>query len=333
MVARFPHNTQLEKILHDISTRYEVQRKNRMNLRLEDRDLDTLRIFSAPSSYFTRSTVIVTAATKNKVSFVQNLWCSVKNRSDRELVVAALDEDVVEELKSGEIPVLFSFLGLNKYSSTDASRFNTESFNFVSKLKLNVVLEILKAGYNVVFSDVDVLWCSDVVNHVEKYALENGQIVIQNDARREKGSLNLNSGFYFAASKPEVIDFFQSLYRFATREENQNINDQKAFIIEACKSERGENWEYLRKDGVYARACRWSKILNIVTLPFNLYLNGGAILNETSIHMRGDNFIRSMCSNRSIYLWHNNWCGSNKKKKIFEKYGLWLIGNEKCLKL
>lgn len=69
--------------------------------------------------------------------------------------------------------------------SFDDCHFGTECFQRVTKVKSRIVLQILKLGYNVLLSDVDVYWFNNPLPYLLSFG--PGTLVAQSDEYNETG--------------------------------------------------------------------------------------------------------------------------------------------------
>ncbi|PXF41964.1 Beta-arabinofuranosyltransferase RAY1 [Gracilariopsis chorda] len=297
---------------------------------LSESDKNVLVQNSIPSAG-SGATVIVTAATFNYMDFLRNLRCTIKRSTPHEVVVFPLDMKTSKALKDENIPQISRFVKYNKYENRKTSEFNSLGFNYVSKLKLLVVQEVLRAGINVIYTDLDIIWCKDPVSHLLKYVNNTVDIAIQNDASRDSGKRNLNSGFYFARTSPRILRFYKTLLKYAF--ENEGINDQKSFIRIACTvAGPGKDLPFQSVREGEVRVCRWDKLVTLFALPLSLYPNGASFHDTTRMYQLPKGKILSMCQKKDIYIWHNNWSSANDKKTRFIAHKLWMIDDKsgKC---
>lgn len=84
--------------------------------------------------------------------------------------------------------------------AVDASRdlaYGSKEFRKVTKLKSQVVLEILRMGYDVIWTDTDIAWFQ---NPLPLLASMESDFVVQSNAPSTEadanGPLRINSGFY-----------------------------------------------------------------------------------------------------------------------------------------
>lgn len=83
------------------------------------------------------------------------------------------------------LPVFKSRITMNV--SRNECHFGTQCFQKVTKMKSRTVLEILKLGYHVLFSDVDVYWFQDPSQ--ELMAFGPGHMCAQTDQWNASGML------------------------------------------------------------------------------------------------------------------------------------------------
>ena len=102
-------------------------------------------------------------------------------------------------------------MGLLFQSSIDVSlqdhAYRTEGFKKITKLKAAVVLEILRRGNDVSWTDVDIAFFKNPIPALQKLKHD---FVIQSNAPWPKeqaanGAFRINSGFYRVRSNPIVI--------------------------------------------------------------------------------------------------------------------------------
>ena len=113
----------------------------------------------------------------------------------------------------------FQGLGGSGFNSSLCG-FGTHCFKSITKLKSRLVLQVLKLGYNVLWSDVDIVWFKDPLPEFE--ATGPGTFPVQSDMSRPRypnnggnGSLMpggaINSGFYIARAEPNIIEAFKAI--------------------------------------------------------------------------------------------------------------------------
>lgn len=114
--------------------------------------------------YNLEKTVFVTAANHGFLNHLMNFYCFVEKLKLKVLVVS-LDEEIDKYLASHNSSYIVSyFLGGEsgkEQVQTGAASFRSEQFNLMTLRKKHVVLNILKEGYDVMFSDTDVALLGD----------------------------------------------------------------------------------------------------------------------------------------------------------------------------
>ncbi|CAI0463478.1 unnamed protein product [Linum tenue] len=106
--------------------------------------------------------------------------------------------------------------------------FGTKCFQKVTKVKSRIVLQILKMGYNVLLSDVDVYWFENPLQYVRSFGPTT--LVAQSDEYNQTGPINLprrlNSGFYFARSNAPTIAAIEKVVNHAS---TSTLSEQPSF--------------------------------------------------------------------------------------------------------
>lgn len=74
--------------------------------------------------------------------------------------------------------------------SYDNCHFGSDCFLNVTKVKSRLVLQILKLGYNVLLSDVDVYWFRNPLPFLHSFG--PSVLVVQSDEYKETGNLKSN---------------------------------------------------------------------------------------------------------------------------------------------
>ena len=76
----------------------------------------------------------------------------------------------------------------SQINTNEASKFYSDDFKLKTSIKIKIITAALKLGFQVLFTDVDVVFLRDPIPHLTSYILAD--LVIQNDT-----SSGLNSGF------------------------------------------------------------------------------------------------------------------------------------------
>ncbi|KAK3135097.1 hypothetical protein QOZ80_5BG0414520 [Eleusine coracana subsp. coracana] len=197
-----------------------------------------------------------------------------------------------------------------KNVSFDDCHFGTNCFQQVTKVKSRIVLEILKLGYNVLLSDVDVYWFHNPMPYL--YSLDPGTFIAQSDEYNETGPINLprrlNSGFYFARSDNATVTAMEMVVKHAT---NSGLSEQPSFYDVLC----GQDGAHRIGDDTCLEP---NTNLTVVFLKRDLFPNGAykGLWNNHDVH--------SICKELGCFVLHNNWINGRKKKLLHQmSSGLW----------
>ena len=157
--------------------------------------------------------VILSAATYEYIELFENLVCNLAEVGGKEhLVLVALDADVFTWAQNMHIEVVYD-KHISRERSLDPSqevRYGKSKYNDGTKLKSRATLQVLKAGYSVIFTDPDVVWFVNPLDMVKEY--ETKPFMIQTDSRNSTSLLgNLNSGLYFVQPVEAVVRAFEQI--------------------------------------------------------------------------------------------------------------------------
>jgi hypothetical protein len=104
-------------------------------------------------------TVTLVVVANNYREMLMSFVCRLKSLGVRNIIVGALDREMYQYASEQGLPV---FQDVFEGSiSPDECHFGTQCFRDVTKLKSRTVVKVLKLGYNVLMSDVDVIWFRD----------------------------------------------------------------------------------------------------------------------------------------------------------------------------
>lgn len=157
------------------------------------------------------NTLILTIASHDFGRLVKNWACHIKLLNVSNALIVALDRETLE---------LAQDLGMNTYfheyevldSDTSTSysigTFNTQSYNAIVYTKTFFQAMVLKAGIDLMFTDIDVPWTYDWSVQLRAFAIERSVQLL--------GQLNtpfgdVNVGFFLALSCPETVHIFSLL--------------------------------------------------------------------------------------------------------------------------
>ncbi|CAN6346206.1 unnamed protein product [Urochloa humidicola] len=226
--------------------------------------------------------------------------CRLRHLRVTNFIVCALDHETYEFSVLQGLPVFRDPLS-PKNVSFDDCHFGTKCFQQVTKVKSRIVLEILKLGYNVLLSDVDVYWFHNPVPFLYSL-LGPATFGAQSDEYSDTGPINLprrlNSGFYFACSDNATITVMQMIVKHAT---NSGLSEQPSFYDVMC----GKNGTNRISDD---RCLEPNTNLTVVFLNRDLFPSGA----YKGLWEKND--VQSACMELGCFILHNNWINGRKKK-------------------
>lgn len=199
-------------------------------------------------------------------------------------------------------------------AASEAQAFGTQGFRALTKLKSQQVLRILEAGYNVMWSDVDIFWNVNPIPGVLAEMRADGgdaDIGIQSNAppaeAAENGHRRINSGFYFAKSNAAAVDAFRQIVAHARQ---SKLSEQPSFYTVLC----GDEKQYVRG----SRACA-NTAIPVATrfLSREVYPNGAMV-----------DVVRGVtpAAPRGVAIVHFNWLeGHDAKVQSFVDASMWML--------
>ncbi|KAL3649796.1 hypothetical protein CASFOL_006199 [Castilleja foliolosa] len=245
--------------------------------------------------------------------------CRLRRLKVLNFLVCALDDEIYDFSVLQGLPVIKCSYPTTNISFDDC-HFGTKCFQKVTKVKSRTVLQILKLGYNVLLSDVDVYWFKNPLTYLSSF----GPAVLgaQSDEYNLTGPINLprrlNSGFYYAHSDNITIAALEKVVMHAA---NSNLSEQPSFYDTLC----GEGGSHRLGD---YQCLEPETNLLVHFLHRDLFPNGA---------YRGlweEKDTRKACMKMGCLVIHNNWI-SGRKKKLERQVlsGLWDydINDRMCL--
>lgn len=259
------------------------------------------------------NTIILSALNYGYRGIMMNWVCNMRHLGITNFVIAALDADVYKYAYTRSLPTYLEntiFAGLNSSIIADAS-YGSDSFKQLTKMKSRVVVRLLKEGYNVVWTDSDIIYFRNPLQDMWSY---NVDLVIQTNAPDNEpmnGRRRLNSGFYLARSNAPTIQAFEDIIKFASK---SRMSEQPCFYDVMC----GKEGQTAEGDDT----CRYNGIV-VKLLDRHVYPNG--ITDGIWDVPLGK--IPEMFPN--LFILHNNWVkGADGKRMRFEKHSFILYDKE-----
>ncbi|CAN8062256.1 unnamed protein product [Agarophyton chilense] len=259
------------------------------------------------------NTVILSALNYGYRGIMMNWVCNMRHLGITNFVIAALDADLYKFAYTRGLPTYLEntiFQGLNSSIISDAT-YGSDSFKQLTKMKSRVVVRILKEGFNVMWTDSDIIYFRNPLQDMWAY---HADLSIQTNAPDNEpmnGRRRLNSGFYLARSNPATIQAFEDIILFASK---SRMSEQPCFYDVMCGKEgqRAEGGDTCKYNGMIV------KLLNR-----HLYPNGITDgIWDTTPGKIPEKFPH-------LFILHNNWVkGADGKRDRFERHGFILYDRE-----
>lgn len=291
-----------------------------------------------------RRVVIVTAASHDVSHFVKNLRCFVRQTTKKDIVLFSLDSNMTKFAKREGIQRIdwhsikknHSFASIEKKLSNDSNPhlFGSQSFSSISLSKLDIVLQILRTGLDVIFTDVDIVWCKDIHKQFKQLLNKHPtfDIFMQSNTKSEGKLAQLNTGFYYVKSTPHVLRLFDGLIKASDKWNSRSGDDQTLFWGYACsggnnkgngngvtnmnEGKNGSNPQFL---------CQWNNgSVSIMFLPIKEFPNGASDPEGRSLVHIPKGYYRKVCKNKQLSIWHVNYCKGDMKERRLREQNVWI---------
>mmetsp|Transcript_21205 Transcript_21205/g.55302 ORF Transcript_21205/g.55302 Transcript_21205/m.55302 type:complete len:734 (+) Transcript_21205:388-2589(+) len=182
--------------------------------------------------------VILTGVSYNYRDMLMNFVCNLRRlKIFDSLVIAAWDEDMYRWGFQMGLPIFYFQTDVAVDVGRDLA-YGSKEFRKVTKLKSQVVLEILRMGYDVIWTDTDIAWLQ---NPLPKLAAMESDFVVQSNAPATEaaanGPLRINSGFYRIRSSPIAIAGLEAVVHHAA---NSRLTEQPSFYLVLCGGKDGK---------------------------------------------------------------------------------------------
>ena len=239
-------------------------------------------------------------------------------------------------------------------SATSDAAYGSDAFKKLTKLKSKLVLQVLEAGYSVVWSDVDITWFVHPFEALSEYMIPNGGIAIQSNApyvANDKypavpatgnpvetdtaaGYRRLNSGLYVAPNNNYVVAAFDAITKHAARSHTTEQPSFDAVLCENAPSQRHSTYcRYIREvptegtnaDGMSSAV--HTEIMKVTMLDRMTFPNGAILVgpkNENVYEIGRDQF--EIYTEKKLSCAHNNWITGEGKKQLRQvDRGWWFL--------
>ena len=299
--------------------------------------------------------VLLTAVNFGYREHLMNFKCNLDQFGMKHFVIAAMDHEMYEWGSQRGLPIYLASsanattAGLMKQARI-GGKFGSEGFRSLTKLKSVAVLDVLKAGYSVVWSDVDITWFNSPFEAFADFMKTGAGITIQSNApfiqnpnrtalphetvaKIEKTDnpaayRRLNSGLYVAPNNALVRSAFQEIVDHAA---TTKLSEQPSFdeiLCERAPSERSyASCTYRPKSLaqlVVSRGGTNASSLHVQLLDRFKYPNGAVLAGENNdnVYTLGREAF-SKYTGENIVAAHNNWIAGESLKKQRQKVAGW----------
>lgn len=209
----------------------------------------------------------------------------------------------------------------NNHLQVHPDNFGTPAFLETSRRKSILVLKVLRLGYAVLFSDVDVVWVRNplppILQHNRyHFVLQSDRAHLDSDTAL---NYNLNSGFYLVRSSQPAITAMQAIVKYA---QALRRSEQKAFNYVLC----GAFKDHHAGPGIRigAEQCNYRKVgATAKLLPLDMFPNGS---DDSLWQNRSDPFQRTF---PRVVAVHANYVeGCARKVQRIKLIGFWFHSDE-----
>lgn len=297
-----------------------------------------------------RRTVVITVATLQVQDYVKTLNCFVKMSSGVRPIVFSLDLNLSKILKEKNVPSieLHHFIGLFSHEDmkeNSTALFGTELFSIITHSKIWITFLLTQQGYDVIMTDLDVIWCKDMLKVFAELATKFPRIDIfmQSNQRKKHLKAQLNTGFYYAKSSKDVVELYELLVRAIPSAIEKGQDDQGLFWDLICCPPLKQpfcpqvKWhKYQNKE--LSLECHWNSIekykaaVKIQYLSLRDFPNGHADGFSRELNELPHGFYHKQCITQNITIWHVNFCTGKKKRRIMQRQGVFFGADWKVCK-
>ena len=301
--------------------------------------------------------VLLTAVNFGYREHLMNFKCGLERVGAIDnFVIAAMDTKMYEWGVRRGLPIYLAASAEQRPDSGAAEEggYGSEHFRYVTKLKSQAVLEVLNAGYSVVWSDVDITWFYHPFDALAGFMKKDGGIAIQSNAPyvQNKAKIaiphktvaaveksddpasprRLNSGLYVAPSNPLVQAAFQEILDHAAKSKHSEQPSFDEILCSRHPSSRSySSCSYrptlkVRKSmGNMTQDPLHVELLDRASFPNGAVLVGG---NNDNVYKLGQEKF-SETTGVELFAAHNNWIsGETAKQERQEAAGWWFIDKD-----
>lgn len=283
-----------------------------------------------------RNLVVTVGVSGGYHDILMNFVCTLRRLGLRDPLVVAMDEDLYRFAKVQGLPVYLEkfqdMAGFESYENvtelsaehkTGRCMYGSICFKRLTRLKSQVVYQIIKLGFHALWTDVDIVWFRDVSK--ELFELGPGTFPVQSDNINQSRPANsrgystrgvICAGFYLARSEPGVIHALEAIIKHAKVHGNE-LSEQPSFYQTLC----GKKQENVVGDN----ECLF-KGTRVIFMSQRLHPNGGIY------KLWREKNATKACLEMGCASLHNNFIrGGEGKKKRLLRQRLWVWDERKRL--
>lgn len=240
---------------------------------------------------YTTKTVVLVGVTSSDQEILWSFTCRARALGVTNVLVAAFDKLVYKAALVRGLPVFYA--GHDVHIET-------------IKLKVELVLQILQQGFNVLWSDVDVLWFQNPLPPLS--AFKAGTLLVGSDEPKMRlpanGAGRVDAGFFYAQSEKATMRTFQELIRYAGRSSSQP--EELLFSKVLCGRRVGVT-ECIAPTGLRTRFLDRRAFANGLAYGYWSHLN-----------------VTEVAARNGLYVLHNNWIhDADEKVRRLKAKQLW----------
>lgn len=261
--------------------------------------------------------IVLTALSFGHREMMMNWICNMRLLGISNYLVAAFDVKLYLFALSHGVPCyLESSITNESQISSQNAIYGTDEFRVLTKMKSVSVYRLIQLGYNVLWSDSDVIFFRNPLKYVSSF---NSDIIIQSNAPDNdapNGIRRINSGFYYVKSTPRSVDVFAELIKFC---KNSPTTEQGCFYDVMCGNEGQHRIRHNK--------CTY-KHFNVHFLDRSIFPNG---LTKGIWNLPPGNILNQW---PTLYILHNNWVRGLEKTRrlIYHGFLLYNYTNRMCQK-
>jgi len=265
-------------------------------------------------------TIVLVGFTEGYKDMLLNMICRWKELGVENYAIVAFDVPSIVFCWERSLPCFYPFPESSEsvpamsqspspsMEPTVVYEWNSDGFKRITKLKSQQVLRLLKQGYNVLWTDLDVIWkANPMPDLLRLLAKDDHDVLIQSDATAQKeASTLINSGFYYVKQSEHTVRAFQEIVNGAAAAHDES--EQPSFHRVLCRR-RLDSDNCINDD------------LSVRTHVLNrwIYAHGAIPVLSNSL-IDDDNGVVMMHCNYRV--------GFEVKKKCFRIGNMWLLEGE-----